>query len=97
VPFVAGEELSPLVRVAATSDFGNALGYIRFSEGMGLINADITLYLHRQPVGEWLCLEANTMAQESGLGVVETVVSDEQGAVGRICQAVLSSPRSTDR
>jgi hypothetical protein len=97
VPFVAGEETSPLVRVAATSDFGNALGHIRPSDGAGFINADITLYLHRLPEGEWVCLEANGVAEEHGLGLVETAVLDVHGPVGRVCQALLVNPRYTPK
>ena len=94
VPFVAGEETSPLVRVAATSDFGNALGHIRPSEQVGFINADITLYLHRLPEGEWVGLETKGVAQPHGLGMVESVVHDEHGAIGRVVQALIVNRRA---
>jgi hypothetical protein len=94
VPFVAGEETSALVRAAATSDFGNALGYIRPSEEIGFINADITLYLHRLPEGEWLCLESASSGQPHGLGLVETVVHDAQGPIGRVVQALIVNRRA---
>ena len=93
VPFVAGEETTPLVRVAALSDFGNALGHVRPNEEVGFINADITLYLHRLPEGEWVCLEAHGVAQEHGLGMVETVVLDMHGPIGRVCQALIVNRR----
>lgn len=93
VPFVLGEEISPLVRVAATSDFGNALGHIRPSEQVGFINADITLYLHRLPEGEWVGLETKGVAQPHGLGMVESVVHDEHGAIGRVVQALIVNRR----
>jgi acyl-CoA thioesterase len=93
VPFVAGEETSPLVRVAALSDFGNALGHVRPNEDVGFINADISLYLHRLPEGEWVCLEAHGVAQEHGLGMVETVVLDMHGPIGRVCQALIVNRR----
>lgn len=93
VPFIEGEPTTPLMRVAATSDFGNALGHIRPAEGVGFINADITLYLHRQPVGEWICLEASSAAQPHGIGVVESIVYDVEGTVGRVVQALLVNER----
>jgi len=93
VPFVAGEETSPLVRLAATSDFGNALGYIRPAESVGFINADISLHLHRLPEGEWICLEAQSCAQEYGLGLVESVVHDTHGPIGRVTQALIVNQR----
>lgn len=93
VPFIAGEETSPLVRVAATSDFGNALGHIRPSEAMGFINADISLYLHRLPRGEWICLETTGTAEPHGLGLVESVVHDTHGPLGRVVQALIVNSR----
>lgn len=94
VPFVAGEPTSPLVRVAATADFGNALGHIRASHNLGFINTDISLYLHRMPAGEWICLESHGMAEPHGLGMVETVVHDADGSCGRVVQALLANPRN---
>jgi acyl-CoA thioesterase len=93
VPFVAGEETSALVRMAATSDFGNALGHIRAGDGIGFINADITIYLHRMPVGEWICLDSQSAGQPHGIGLVESMVHDERGSVGRIVQALLANRR----
>jgi acyl-CoA thioesterase len=93
VPFIAGEETTPLVRMAATSDFGNALGNIRASERVGFINADITLYLHRPPEGEWICLETQSYAQPHGLGIVESKVYDAGGPVGRVVQALIVNAR----
>ncbi len=93
-PLVAGEETSPLVRVAATADFGSPMGSVRLAEGVGFINADITLYLHRLPEGEWICLEASGVAQSYGLGMAETVVHDARGPIGRVVQATLMNQRS---
>lgn len=93
VPFIEGEETSPLVRLAATSDFGNALGGIR-GAGTGFINADITLYMHRLPVGEWLCLDTRGSAQPHGVGLMQTTVYDPLGSVGIVAQAVLANQRA---
>jgi len=93
VPFIAGEEITPLVRVAATADFGNALGHIRAGDGIGFINADITLYLHRMPLGEWICLDSQSAGQPHGVGLVESMVHDERGPVGRVVQALLANRR----
>ena len=93
VPLVAGEPLTPLVRVASTSDFGNALGQIRPTDETGFINADITLYLHRLPEGEWIGLDTVGAAHPTGLGMVETVLHDERGTIGRVVQAVMVNRR----
>ncbi|MCC6388661.1 MAG: thioesterase family protein [Dehalococcoidia bacterium] len=93
VPLVEGEETTPLVRLAATSDFGNALGSIRASAQTGFINADITLYVHRLPVGEWICLDTVGAAQPHGVGLMQTTVYDAEGSVGLVAQAVLANQR----
>jgi acyl-CoA thioesterase len=93
VEFVAGEATGALTRLAATSDFGSPLGNIRPSEDVGFINADISIHIHRLPDGEWICLEAEGTAQETGLGLVETRVHDVHGPIGRVCQAIMVNRR----
>jgi len=93
VPFVLGEETGPLTRLAATSDFGSPLGHVRASADTGFINADISIHLHRLPEGEWICLEARGAAQPTGLGLVETVVHDIHGPIGRVNQAIMVNRR----
>lgn len=93
LPLVEGEPTSPLSHVAALSDFGNALGGVNLSGGVGMINVDITLYLHRVPRGEWVHLATTARPEPGGHGIVETVVSDTDGPAGRIVQATLANPR----
>ncbi len=93
-PLVAGEKMSPLVRVAATSDFGNGLSHIQAGGSMGFINADITLYMHREAVGEWICLDAHSGAHTYGIGMIQTAIYDERGPVGLAVQALLANRRS---
>jgi len=55
-----GEEPTPLQRVAAASDFGNGVSSeLDFAQYV-FINPDLTVYLHRPAVGEWVCLDAST-------------------------------------
>ncbi|MGI8549329.1 MAG: thioesterase family protein [Dehalococcoidia bacterium] len=92
VPFVAGEATSPLVRVAALSDFVNALSGGGHRGDMGFINADSTLYLHRAPIGEWICFQADRALSTGGLGVATAALYDIDGPIGRATQAVLANP-----
>src|SRR5439155_1666657 len=69
VPLVAGEPTSPLCRVAAAADFGNGVSWVLSRlEGYTFINPDLTIYLHRMPAGEWVCLEAATWPRSSPSG-----------------------------
>ncbi len=88
-PVVAGEELSPCARVAAAADFGSGVGNpLRYTHASG-INADITISLHRHPVGEWICLESGAWVQPHGVGLAETRLHDEQGPIGQAAQTLL--------
>ena len=57
------------------------------------INPDLTLYIERQPVGEWIGLQAQTTIASGGIGTSESVLFDERGRVGRATQALLIAPR----
>jgi hypothetical protein len=49
--------------------------------------------LHRDPVGEWLLLDAVTTMGGTGTGLAETRLSDSAGEVGVGAQTLLVSPR----
>lgn len=88
-PIVAGEEPSPLQRVAAAADFGNGVsGVLPFPE-YAFINPDLTIHLHRLPVGEWVCLDAATLVAPHGVGLAESALWDERGRIGRSVQSLL--------
>ncbi|HET7738192.1 MAG TPA: hypothetical protein VFK32_06420, partial [Tepidiformaceae bacterium] len=81
-PTVAGIEPSPFVRAAGASDFAHPTTNSGDS-GLSYINADITLYLHRAPVGEWFGFRSVSHENAEGVAVGEAAVFDEVGAVGR--------------
>ncbi|MFV8835073.1 thioesterase family protein [Aquisalimonas sp.] len=90
LPLIAGETTDPLVTAATLCDFGNGVGQLHLGENQGSINADVTLYLHRAPRGEWLGLEATGRMQDNGMGLVETTLFDGDGPVGRVLQATIA-------
>jgi len=59
------------------------------AEGYRFINPDLTVYLHRLPVGEWVCLEALTTVEPHGIGLAESRLWDEHGPLGRALQSLL--------
>jgi Thioesterase-like superfamily len=92
-PIVAGEEPSPLQRLAAAGDFGNGISATLSWDEYSFINPDLTLYIHREPVGEWVCLEAQTIIAANGIGTAESVLYDTRGRVGRATQSLLVAAR----
>jgi hypothetical protein len=93
VPVVAGEETTPLMRVAAAADFGNGIsGAVTWDEYL-FINPDLTIYLHRIPAGEWVGLDARTWPTHDGVGIADAALYDERGRIGRSVQALLLDRR----
>lgn len=93
VPLVAGRDPSPLGRLAAAADFGNGIASTLPWTGWLFINPDLTLYVERPPIGEWICLEARTVIARDGVGNASGVLYDETGRVGRATQALLIARR----
>lgn len=80
-PLVAGESLSPFVRVAMVADFASPLANSG-PDGLDLINADITLYLARLPRSEWLGFEVLTRDHDGGRSVAACSLHDLDGRIG---------------
>jgi hypothetical protein len=90
VPFVAGEKVSPLMRVAAAADFGNGISsVVDWNAGWLFINPDLTVHLSRPPAGEWVGLDARTFPSDGGVGFAESALYDQDGRIGRSVQSLL--------
>jgi hypothetical protein len=92
-PLLPGEPLTPLTRLAATADFGNGVSAALPFDGFLFINADLSIYLYRPPLGEWIGLDARTLLHPGGTGIAESVVHDRGGPVGRSFQTLVVQPR----
>jgi hypothetical protein len=57
------------------------------------INPELTVHLHREPEGEWVCLDATTSISRGGLGLATSVLSDLGGPVGVGAQTLLVTSR----
>ncbi len=93
VPMVEGEEPTPLQRLAAAGDFGNGISAELSWDEYAFINPDLTLYLEREPEGEWIGLQSQTTIADGGVGLAESVIYDLRGRVGRAVQALLVARR----
>jgi hypothetical protein len=92
-PLLPDEQLSPLARVAATADFGNGVSAALPFDRYLFINADLTIHLHRAPLGEWIGLDARTLLSGGGMGLAESILHDVHGSVGRAFQTLVVQPR----
>jgi hypothetical protein len=92
-PLIAGEEPSPLQRVAIAADSGNGISSPLDFRRFVFINVDLTIHLGRPASGEWICLDSTTIPDRSGLGITDTALYDERGALGRAAQTLLVAER----
>ena len=92
-PLVQDVPLTPLVRAASAADWANP-GANWGSNGLEFINADITLYLHRYPVGEWIGFETASHHSAEGIAVGQCTMYDEQGAIGSSTVCAIAQRRN---
>jgi hypothetical protein len=95
-PLLEGEPLTPLARVCAAADFGNGISGLLPGTHI-YINPDLTVYLHRYPEGEWVCLDSVTHIHGDGIGLAESRLSDTRGPIGCSMQSLIVSERPEGR
>lgn len=94
VPLVLGEESSPFQRICALADCGNAVSRNGEPDGLAFMNTDLTIQLHRPPVGEWFGMDSVSRWEPSGVGMSDSLLFDELGAVGRALQTIVLQRRA---
>ena len=92
-PLVPDEPNSPLTRVLAVADSGNGLSSELDVATWHFINPELTVHLHREAVGEWVCVDATTAISAGGAGLATTALSDLDGPIGVGAQSLLVAPR----
>ncbi len=92
-PLVAGQPTSALERLAAAADFGNGIASVLSWEEHVFINPDLTLYVEREPEGEWVALQSQMRVGLGSVATAESVLWDQRGRVGMAIQSLLVSHR----
>jgi hypothetical protein len=93
VRLVDDEEPTPLERVLVAADSGNGVSSTLDWSRFLFINVDLSVHLHRPMAGEWVCLDAITIPERSGIGIADTALYDERGPIGRADQTLLVDAR----
>ncbi|MCY4639062.1 MAG: thioesterase family protein [Chloroflexi bacterium] len=94
LPLLPGEAVSALERTAAAADMTNPSAN-RSDRGLFFINGDVTLYLHRPPEGEWLCMRVAARGSSEGIATAECALFDRRGPVGRSSVVSLAMPQDS--
>ena len=96
-PLLPGEEFSPTQKALLFADAGHGLSSALDWAAYTFINPDLTLYLHRPPRGEWLCFDARTVAEPTGIGFAHCAIIDDEGPCGRSSQSLVLDRRKISR
>lgn len=89
IPLLPDETPSGFQRIAPLADCGNAVSRNAEPDAVGFVNTDLTLVLHRDPVGEWLGTDSVSRWEPTGHGMSDSLLFDELGPVGRAVQVLL--------
>ena len=92
-PLIAGHPVHPLESVAAAGDFGNGIAAVLDWDEYLFINPDLTLYIERPPVDEWVALQSETRIEAGSVGVAESILWDRRGRIGHAIQSLVIGPR----
>lgn len=88
-----GVPTTAIARVAAAADFGNGLAPPLPIDRYLYVNPDLTVDVHRLPLGEWVALESRSVAQPHGIGLSTSTLSDERGRIGTALQSLYVEAR----
>jgi hypothetical protein len=95
VALVEGEMASPLQRLMIAVDSASGIAVVVEPAHYTFVNADLTVAIHRPPEGEWVCLDAATVAETHGIGLTRARLWDVRGAFGVSLQSCLAERRPT--
>jgi acyl-CoA thioesterase len=94
VDLVAGETMSPVQRVMACVDSASGVSAALDPASWGFLNTELTVHVLRPPVGDWVCVDAETTLGSGSVGIATSSVYDERGLVARSGQALLVAKRA---
>jgi hypothetical protein len=92
-PLVEGAPVSQAMRAVVAADFSNGTSAVLDFREWTFINADLTVNLARQPVGEWILLDAESWIGPDGAGIASARLADISGYFGRAIQSLVIEKR----
>jgi hypothetical protein len=93
---IEGSPISQAMRAVIASDFSNASSALDFRKWTYL-NADLNVNMAREPVGEWILLDAFTWIGPDGAGIAMARLGDIKGYFGRAVQSLVVEKRDVVR
>jgi acyl-CoA thioesterase len=92
-PLVEGAEVSQAMRAVVAADFCNGTAAALDFRQWTFINADLTVSFARQPLGQWILLDAESWIGADGAGLAMARLADQRGYFGRAVQSLVVEKR----
>ena len=92
-PLIEGAAVSQAMRAVVASDFSNGTSPALDFRDWTFINADLTVSLAREPVGDWVLLDGETWIGPDGAGLAMSRLADQRGYFGRAVQSLVIERR----
>ncbi len=90
---IEGSPVSQAMRAVVASDFCNGTSSLLDFNAWTFINADLTVSLARQPIGDWILLDAESWIGPDGAGLAMARLADVRGYFGRAVQSLVIEKR----
>jgi hypothetical protein len=92
-PLVEGAQVSQAMRAVVAADFCNGTSAVLDFEQWTFLNADLTVSFAREPVGEWILVDAESWIGPDGAGLAMARLADVSGYFGRAVQSLVIEKR----
>jgi Acyl-CoA thioesterase C-terminal domain/Acyl-CoA thioesterase N-terminal domain len=92
-PLVEGFAVSQAMRAVAAADFANGTSAALDFRHWTFLNADLTVSMAREPVGEWILLDGESWIGPDGAGLAMMRLADARGYFGRAVQSLVIEKR----
>ena len=92
-PIVEGTPVSQAMRTMAAADFCNGTSSVLDFRKWTFLNADLTANFSREPVGDWILVDAETWIGPDGAGLAMARLADAIGYFGRAVQSLVIEKR----
>jgi hypothetical protein len=90
---IEGFAISQATRAVVAADFCNGTAPALDFRQWTFINADLTVSFARQPVGEWILVDAESWVGPDGAGLAMARLADVNGYFGRVIQSLVVEKR----
>ena len=96
IPIVEGEPIPPVARVVMAADLASGPASLVDRHDWSFANVDLSVYLGRPPVDEWVFARSETLSAGDGTAMVTAALADRAGPIGQANQTLFMAKRASN-